>query len=383
MNFVHHSGIAPPPRGGSLRALRVLIRNELRASLRNRTSIFWVFIFPLVLFCTLGLALGGGSGVVKLHVDDRDGSAQSRQLTAFAQASFAANQGSGFRVVPAAPGEASIRLVIPRGFATATDASSSGRLRLERVGVAAPGAGQALDTALRQAALQYAVWRSGAAEVAVQNPDPDASIVPEYRRFLFSGVLVLMLLSGGVLSLALMLAGQREQGILKLPGIWPISPLAWLAGVVGTRASIMLVAALGFVLIGHFVLGIHVRTEPVRLLAAGIVVALASLLFLAIGYLIAARTGGSAGAELMGNALYYPMLLLGDLTIPLRELPLGLDRLLHWLPTSQVVGGLRGLLWDGGALTLPWALYAYLLAGISVCVLAAGRAFRFSPEDGA
>lgn len=365
---------AMPPPGN---VLGVLVRNEFRAYLRNRTSIFWVFVFPVLLFCTLGLALSGGS-TAAVSVDNRNAGAQSADLAAFLERALAQETAGAYRVVPAGDPRATVSLVIPAGPAAAPPA-----LQVTTAGSAAPGVGAGVLAAARQASLRWALEHQGATPIAVSGPEPAATVAAQYRRFLFSGVLVLMLLSGGVLSLALMLAGQREQGILKLAAAWPVSPLTWLAAVVGTRAAVMLVAAISFLALGHCLLDVPVRLEPSRLACGLLVIVLACLLFLAIGFVVASRSGGSAGAELLGNVIYYPMLLLGDLTIPLHDLPLGIDRWLRWLPTSQVVAGLRQVLWGTGALVVPWALYLYMAGGIVACMLVAGRSFRFTPAGDA
>lgn len=372
-----------PTRGATGRTFAMLVRNELRAYLRNRTSLFWVFLFPLLLFCTLGLALSGRSPAVSVHIEDKDDSVQSRRLVSRIQNGLPGREVGGARLVVGDSSASEFNLHILKGFAEHADSGARPMLRLEATAHAPAGATTAVAAAIRELTLEDALQQRNIAPVALELSHASPASSLNYRRFLFSGVLVLMLLSGGVLSLSLMLAAQREQGMLRLPAVWPVRPTTWLLAVVTTRALILLLAALGFLLIAHLVLDMRMMMDPARWLALIAVIVLASFQFLSIGYLIAARSTGSAGAELVGNSVYYPLLLLGDLTIPLRDLPWGLEGLLRWLPSSQAVSGLRSLLWGHERWDTPWSLYVYLVTGTAVCVLLAGRTFRFMPAGAA
>ena len=198
-----------------------------------------------------------------------------------------------------------------------------------------------------------------------------------YERFLFTGVIVLMMLSGGVLSLAFALAGQREQSVLKAHATWPLPPRLYLAGVVGARLLLLVLAALVFLGLGQGVFGLGMNFDLQRSAAVVLLLVMGSALFLAMGFCLAARSRNVAATEMLGNAVYYPMLLLGDLTLPLRELPGGLDRWLHWMPTNQLAAGLRTALFDTAPYTWPWPLVAYLAALLLVFSTLGVRRFRF------
>lgn len=58
--------------------------------------------------------------------------------------------------------------------------------------------------------------------------------------------------------------------------------------------------------------------------------------------------------ELIGDVVYYPMLLLGDITVPLRPLVFERDRLLRWPPPPQLAG--RLLLFHPGQRALRFQL---------------------------
>ncbi|MFB5855315.1 ABC transporter permease [Stenotrophomonas maltophilia] len=360
---------------------RVLVRNELRVLLRNRTALFWVFLFPLLLFFTLGLALSGG-GRIQVQVVDKSGSEEGAALAGFLREGLGRSEQAGYRFDLSEEERALPRLTVePRHTTTAAEPPVG--VRLDIAGRLVPGATTALEQVVRDLLRDQALGR-----VAMHAPELVSGVREEsegqaYRRFLFSGVLVLMLLSGGLLSVALMLIGQREQGILTLPAIWPIRPHTWLLAVLGTRALVLVAAALTFLLLGHGILDLGIHWSVVRVFDVVVTLSLGVVAFLSMGHAVAARCGSGATTELVANSLYYPMLLLGDLTIPLRELPFGVDRVLSWLPTTQIAGGLRSALWSPVHDMLSWSLHGYLLVVIAASLVIAGTGFKFSDRSGA
>lgn len=358
---------------------RVLVRNELRVLLRNRTGLFWVFLFPVLLFLTLGLALSGG-GRVGVQIVDRSASAEGADLAKFLRDGLARSGRSHHGFVASEGKGAPFRLTVGTTSGVET-ADPLVHVRLDTHGRLAPGDIAALEGEVQDLLANHALLRAGVRATSLVSSTREVNEAQAYRRFLFSGVLVLMLLSGGFLSVSLMLIAQREQGILTLPAIWPISPYTWLFTVLGTRGAVLLVAALCFLLFGHVTADIGIHWSPARMFDLVVTLTLAVVMFLSIGHAVAARCRSEATAEFVSNSIYYPMLLLGDLTIPLRELPMGLDRILVWLPTTQVAGALRSVLWaplhDGPS----WPQHAYLVLVTAASVLIAGASFGLSDRS--
>ncbi|UXI66188.1 ABC transporter permease [Tahibacter amnicola] len=364
-------------RPSRLNQLRTVMANELRAYLRNRMAIFWVFIFPLLLFVMLGFAIGRDLGALRIAiVADED--AASQALAERIQ--FGLREATLYRaefVPSSSPQESNISLRIHAG----RDAAAPPRVVLDYL----PGYSSALYLGIKsieRTALEYALERTpSAATVEVVRQARHGTAEPlGFDRFLFSGIIVLMLLSGGVLSLAYALTGQREQNILKPLALFPLRPAIYLLGVMGARLIVMVVAAVAFASLGATVFGLPMQVSPQRIFAGFLLVVAGGTVFMSIGFAIASRTHSSAAAELVGNAVYYPLLLLGDLTIPLRELPLGLERVLHWMPTNQLAAGIRDALYVDTPFQWPWTLFGYLAATSALFLVIGARAFRFRGE---
>ena len=50
------------------------IKYSLKETFRDRINIFWMFIFPIVLFLLFGYIFGGQSDSITLYYQDNDGS---------------------------------------------------------------------------------------------------------------------------------------------------------------------------------------------------------------------------------------------------------------------------------------------------------------------
>ena len=71
-----------------------VMASELRMFFQNRLALFWMIVFPLLLFAILFGAFGSPSnlGALRLEIADRDDSAESRQFLALLKHAFAAAQ---------------------------------------------------------------------------------------------------------------------------------------------------------------------------------------------------------------------------------------------------------------------------------------------------
>jgi len=352
------------------RLFGALFATEMRAYLRNRVSVFWVFGFPVLLFVILGFAVGADLGIVRVHLQaDAPAATQPllkhvgealRRSRAF-QAEFVADPAAAHLTIRGTDTR-------PAGLVIEYDPTQTGSIYLAL-------------RAVENAALEQSLTEAAAAPPRVHSRLRAGAVEPlAFDRFLYSGIVVLMLLSGGILSLAYVLTSQREQNVLKAIAIQPLSPALYLLSVMSARLAVMVVAAATFLVIGAVVFGQRFHLDAERGVAM-LVLALASgALFLSIGFVIAARTGSSGSAELVGSAVYYPLLLLGNLTIPLREMPLGLDTALRWLPTSQVAESLRSAMYAPAGFEWPAQTLLVLLALTALFVLVGARSFRFVNE---
>lgn len=180
-------------------------------------------------------------------------------------------------------------------------------------------------------------------------------------RYLLATYSVFGVMAPGLFGFGVVVAMEREQGLLTLKRALPMPPGAYLFA---KMAMAMLFAALITLLLMAigFVLG-HVRMPPEDWLGLLAVDTFGVLPFCAIGLLIGTLVGGQ-GAPAVVNLVYLPMSFLSGLWLPLRLLPEFLREAAPLWPSThlgQIALAMAGMADDG---RIGW--HAAVLAGFTL-----------------
>jgi ABC-2 type transport system permease protein len=180
-------------------------------------------------------------------------------------------------------------------------------------------------------------------------------------KYMLATYSVFGVMAPGLFGFGVVVAMEREQGLLTLKRALPMPPGAYL---VAKMVMAMLFAALITLLLMAlgFILG-HVRMPPGNWLALLAVDTLGVLPFCAIGLLIGTLVGGQ-GAPAVVNLVYLPMSFLSGLWLPLRLLPEILQQTAPLWPSThlgQIALSVTGVGHDG---RIAW--HAAVLAGFTL-----------------
>jgi ABC-2 type transport system permease protein len=175
------------------------------------------------------------------------------------------------------------------------------------------------------------------------------------------------------LSLIAVISIYREGGILKRLRATPLRPAMILGAHVLVKLFFTGVSLLLTVLAGR-------RFYPVPLHAhvAGfsLAVVVTTVAILCMSFVIASMVGTARFAQLIGSVVFYPMLAVSGMFVPLSSMPRPLELLGSVLPMSHAVALLRGA-WVGASwLTLLPHLGALALT-IAICLALTTRVFRW------
>ena len=198
-----------------------------------------------------------------------------------------------------------------------------------------------------------------------------------YVDFLLPGIVLMGFFTAGLFSVPGTILFGREQKILREYWVTPVSVPRYFAGFALGHLGLCAVQLACVVLLGRLAFGAKVdlfRPEPLLYLA------LASVTFLAIGFLIAsvARTGNAGMA--IANIVNMPMLFLGGLFFPIGEVPPALRAVMMVNPVSYLADGLRGSVGvEGGAFPVA-ARIAVPLVWIALCAGVAALRLRWDVE---
>jgi ABC-2 type transport system permease protein len=187
-------------------------------------------------------------------------------------------------------------------------------------------------------------------------------------------VLVVMLIAlNAVLSLVTIIAIYREGGILKRLRATPLRPHTILTAHVLVKLIFTAVTLALTVAAGR-------RFYPVSFdvpwVSFTIALLLSTISILSIGFLLASVVPTARFAQPIGSALFYPMLALSGLFVPIQSLPPALQAASHALPLTYAVSLLRGV-WMGD----PWSAHGWDVAALVVvfllCTALSARVFRW------
>ena len=168
----------------------------------------------------------------------------------------------------------------------------------------------------------------------------------------------------GMLGLPVTLASYRQQGILRRFQATPLRPIVVLCAQVAVH---VLMTALGTALLlvaGSLLFDLR---PPVLSLALIPAILLAAFGFFAVGFVMAGVMPTPRTAQVVGMALFYPMLFLSGAAMPRQLMPESIQRIADFLPLTHVVKLLEEL-WFNGTwnLTSLLVVSALLVGGLAI-----------------
>jgi len=175
------------------------------------------------------------------------------------------------------------------------------------------------------------------------------------------------------LSLIAVISIYREGGILKRLRATPLRPAVILAAHVLVKLFFTGISLVLMLLAGR-------RFYPVTLhphvAGFAIAVAVTTVTILSMGFVIASMVSTARFAQLIGSAIYYPMLAVSGMFVPLSSMPRPWALLGNILPMSHAVALLRGA-WVGAGWLVLLPHLAALALTIAICLALTTRVFRW------
>jgi ABC-2 type transport system permease protein len=175
----------------------------------------------------------------------------------------------------------------------------------------------------------------------------------------------------GLTALPLVLAGYREQGVLRRLRTTPIGPFRVLAAQLAAAFGMAVVMTILILLLAR--LGFSV---PFPRQAGGFILTavLAAAALLSLGLVIAALAPTARVAQGFGALLFYVMMFFAGLWIPIPKMPQSLQHISHATPLGAAVSAMA----NSAQGRFPTGLELITLAAWAVALsLAAGKLFRW------
>ena len=399
----------------------LLARTHVATAVRERITLFWLLVFPVFILVLLTLIfsrigqqgeinfdialvnLDGGSsdpaGVVSTIVSVFEGLARPEAsgqepvftlhrpgggvgLDAFLEGeltSLRRGDRAAVIAIPAGFGEAVLRTTGP----SMDEPSAPVRLTvyMSETSVASEMATEIIDQVLAGIDRELLV-RSGRFDPSLEVQSEtlwlgQSDEETRYIDFLLPGIVLMGFFVNGLFGVPGAILFNRDRKVLRRYWVTPLSVARYLAGFsIGHLALCCLQFTILF-LLGRYALGATVSfARP----GAALTLFLASITFLAFGFLIAslARTANAGMAT--ANVLNMPMMFLSGMFFPVAGLPPFLKAVVYANPISYLINGLRASLGVESSLFSPTLLVGVPLGWIALSVLVAARRLKWDVE---
>ena len=177
-----------------------------------------------------------------------------------------------------------------------------------------------------------------------------------YIDALVPGLAAIIIGTVALMTIPVATATAREQKILRRYKATPMPPLVYLVADITTHVFIALIGLVILILVALLVFDLRFGGNWVYVFAGFLLGAFA---FAAVGYIVAALSPTARIAQVVGQVLYFPMMLLCGVAFPPEIMPEGVRAAANWLPLTQVVNLLQNL-WFGQG----WSIQPVLILGL-------------------
>lgn len=198
-----------------------------------------------------------------------------------------------------------------------------------------------------------------------------------YVDWLVPGILGMNLMFSCLFGVGYVIVRYRKSGFLKRLNATPLSAFEFLAAQVGSRLWLTLLITIGVFLGTDLFLDYMMNGSALLLL---FVTTLGAISMISLGLMMSARVASEELAGGLLNLVSWPMMILSGVWFSLEGSPVIVQWLSKLFPLTYMLDAARRIMIDGAGIADVW-LEIVVLAAMSVVFLALGAAmFRWKPE---
>ena len=354
---------------------------DMKAFYRDRQAMFWTFFFPIMFMMLLGVVFGNAQVIdLKVGVIDLDDSSASANFTHQIDGLdnvqvVVFNEGTPEQRDAAAraaldKGDVAVYLIIPEQYSETLAARSgpNGSNSTDLVPITVyyandnTGSGRVALTILSQVIGQENFRVLEESPVIVANPQSVSVSRGRYIDYLVPGILAMNVMFAGIFSISVVMTTMRQKGILRRLKVTPVAKSAILAALITTRMLIIFVSMAMILAIGVFVFGVQLQGNLALLV---FLVIIGALSFTTFGFAVSAYAKTVESAEAMANVVAMPMMFMGDVFLPVSQMPSFIQPIAAALPLSYLGKALREVALNGnGIVEVAVPLLAVVIYGL-------------------
>jgi ABC-2 type transport system permease protein len=330
---------------------------RFREFLREPEALFWVFAFPIIMTCALGVAFRSrGAEPVTIAVVQAPG----------ADAVVAAlEQSGGFTVRHIEPGDID-RTVRDGRAPVVVEPGTPPRYYYDEARAESQAARLAVDAALQRGAGRKDVFQ------AVDRPV--AAVGSRYIDWLVPGLLGMNIMGTGVWGVGFSIAHARARKLLKRLVATPMSRWHYLASHVFSRLMFLTLETAIVIGFAWIAFGVRILGSVLSLAVLAVVGALA---FGGIALLVSSRARTIEAVSGLMNVVMLPMWVLSGVFFASTNFPDAMQPFIQALPLTALNDALRAVVNEGASLVSQWQEVAILSGWGAACFALALKLFRW------
>jgi ABC-2 type transport system permease protein len=360
-------------------------RKEVRQILRDRRTLTILLFVPAFFLLVYGYALSWDIRHIRLAIDDRDRSADSRALvSAFVNSGY-------FDLVATIRSESEIDrlmdrndarvvLVIPADFSADLGAGRSVPVQIllngDNANTATTVMGYAL-TILQGESARHQADSGAPAGAPLLRAESRVWYNPQLRStlFLVPGLIAYIVMITAVVSTALSIVREKERGTMEQVRMAPLDAASFVIGKTIPYFVVSLLSAIAILIVAMVLFDLPMRGSwPLLLFTLSLFLAGA----LGLGLLISSVADTQQVAfQIALLASFLPTLMLSGFIFPIASMPAPLRAITYIVPARYFLIALRGIVLKGAGLDMVWQqLGALVLYSGAVLLLASVRLRR-------
>ena len=353
-----------------------LTRARVRDFIREPEAVFWVFIFPVILACTLGIAFRNTApeeNRIAIEAEPSDSAAVELARTLSASPDIEATVLAGEQARQALR-TGRVALVVHPSSNASQPVTSDGaapptpafEYRFDPTRPESRMARIAVDDALQRALGRTDV--ASAREEAVTEPGA------RYIDWLIPGLVGLNLMGSGMWGLGFAVVYARTRKLLKRFAATPMRRTDYLLSFMLSRV-VFLVAEVGaIILFARVAFSVAVHGSLVDLTVIALV---GGLMFSGLGLLVASRPRTIEGVSGLMNLVMVPMWLVSGTFFSSSRFPDAVQPFIKALPLTAMNDSMRAVMSEGLPLASSWMELSIMLAWGLISFTLALKLFRW------
>lgn len=344
----------------------------LRAYARDRTALFFGFLFPLLFMVLFGVLNFGGSVRVDLAVVDEAKNEQSASFLSTLRRIETLRVATGEReaeIAKLSAGDRDLVLVIPSDFriAPARPGTSVPTLTLYESS-AQPEAGAVGRAILSSVVNELSFAVTQTAPVATFKREEVTGRDLKYVDFLTPGILGMTIMQLGISSVAFAFVADRQRGVIRRVMATPIPRRSYMAAHVLQRLILAVVQVLILLAVAVFAFKVTVVGGLESLLMVAV---LGAVVFLNLGFAVTGLLATENQAAVATQIVTLPQMFLSGVFFSRDAVPAFLKPIADYLPLTFLNDALRDIATTGATLgdvggdilgLLAWAVVSFVLA---------------------